>query len=380
MDWELTDEQRMVVDMARAFAEKELMPQAAELDHTGRYPLESIRKMAELGLMGMNVPAEFGGTPMGAVALSLALTEIARGCASTTVTMSVTNMVAEAINKFGDESQKRRFIPKLTSGDYPIGSFALSEPGSGSDAAALKTRAVLRGDQWVLDGSKIFISHGAYASAMVVWARTGDDLGPRGISAFVVERDTPGLVVGKHEDKMGLRGSNTVSLAFEDCRIPQTNLLGGLNDGFKIAMMALDGGRIGIASQALGIGRAALEAAVEYAKIREQFGQPIGKLGAIQDMIANMATRLEAARALTLRAAWLKETGQRFSKEASMAKLFAAESLQLIVKDALQIHGGYGYTKEYVVERLFRDARVATIYEGTSEVQRIVIARETMRD
>jgi alkylation response protein AidB-like acyl-CoA dehydrogenase len=215
---------------------------------------------------------------------------------------------------------------------------------------------------------------------MVVWARTGDDLGPRGISAFVVERDTPGLVVGKHEDKMGLRGSNTVSLAFEDCRIPQTNLLGGLNDGFKIAMMALDGGRIGIASQALGIGRAALEAAVEYAKIREQFGQPIGKLGAIQDMIANMATRLEAARALTLRAAWLKETGQRFSKEASMAKLFAAESLQLIVKDALQIHGGYGYTKEYVVERLFRDARVATIYEGTSEVQRIVIARETMRD
>jgi alkylation response protein AidB-like acyl-CoA dehydrogenase len=380
MDWQLTEDQRMVVDMVSGFAEKELRPQAAELDRTGRFPLESLRRMAELGLMGMNVPAEYGGSPVGAVALSLALTEVARACASTTVTMSVTNMVADAINKFGTPEQKQRFIPRVVGGEYPIGSFGLSEAGAGSDAGSLKTRAVRQGDAWVLNGGKIFISHAEYASLIIVWARTGDGPGAKGISAFVVERGAPGLVIGKHEDKMGLRGSNTVALAFEDCRIPADNLLGGLNDGFKIAMMALDGGRIGIASQAVGIGRAALDAAVEYAKLREQFGQPIGRLGAIQEMIANMATTLEAARLLTLQAAWRKETGRKFSHAASMAKLFAAEALQKIVKDALQIHGGYGYTKEYVVERLFRDARVTTIYEGTSEIQRLVIARQLLQD
>jgi len=373
MDWNLTDDQRLIVDMVHSFAEKELKPRAAELDRTGEFPLATMQRLADLGLMGMNVPAAYGGSEAGPVALSLALTEAARGCASTAVTMSVTNMVGEAIVKFGVEEQKRRLLPRLNSGPFPIGSFALTESSSGSDAASLKTRAVLQGDEWVVNGSKIFISHGAYASVMVVWVRTGDAPGADGISALLVERDTPGLIIGKHEDKMGLRGSNTVSLAFEDCRVPRANLLGRPGEGFKIAMMALDGGRIGI-------GRAALEAAVDYAKVREQFGQPIGRLGAIQDKIADMATQLEAARALTLRAAWLKETGQRFGREASMAKLYASEALQRIVKEAVQIHGGYGYVKDYVVERLFRDARVATIYEGTSEIQRLVIARELLRD
>jgi alkylation response protein AidB-like acyl-CoA dehydrogenase len=380
MDWNLTDDQRLIVDMVHSFAEKELKPRAAELDRTGEFPLATMQRLADLGLMGMNVPAAYGGSEAGPVALSLALTEAARGCASTAVTMSVTNMVGEAIVKFGVEEQKRRLLPRLNSGPFPIGSFALTESSSGSDAASLKTRAVLQGDEWVVNGSKIFISHGAYASVMVVWVRTGDAPGADGISALLVERDTPGLIIGKHEDKMGLRGSNTVSLAFEDCRVPRANLLGRPGEGFKIAMMALDGGRIGIGSQAIGIGRAALEAAVDYAKVREQFGQPIGRLGAIQDKIADMATQLEAARALTLRAAWLKETGQRFGREASMAKLYASEALQRIVKEAVQIHGGYGYVKDYVVERLFRDARVATIYEGTSEIQRLVIARELLRD
>jgi alkylation response protein AidB-like acyl-CoA dehydrogenase len=314
------------------------------------------------------------------VALSLAVTEVARACASTAVTMSVTNMVGEAIAAFGTEEQKQRFIPRVVGGDYPIGSFCLTESNAGSDAAALKTKAVLAGDQWVLDGSKIFISHGAYASVLIVWARTGELPGAKGISAFIVEKDTPGLIIGKSEDKMGLRGSNTVALTFENCRIPKGNLLGELNQGFKIAMMALDGGRVGVSSQALGIGYAALDAVIEYARIREQFGQPIGSFGAIQHFVADMSTILEAARAMILRAAWLKENKKRFSLEASMAKLFITENLQKIVKDAVQIHGGYGYTKEYVVERLFRDARVTTIYEGTSEVQRIVIAREMLSD
>ena len=380
MDFQVTDDQRMVVEMVRDFAANELEKQAAELDETCRYPLETMRQMAELGLMGMNVPEEYGGSPMGAVALSLALTEVAYACASTAVTMSVTNMVAEAINAYGTQDQKKRFIPNVVGGEYPIGSFALSESGSGSDAAAMKTRAVLDGDQWVLNGSKIFISHGAYCSTMVVWARTGDEPGAQGISAFVVERGTPGLVIGKEEHKLGLRGSNTVALAFEDCRIPKDNLLGEVGKGFKIAMMALDGGRIGISSQCIGIGRAALDESVAYANIREQFGKPLARLQAIQWKLADMGTTLEAARLLTLQAAWRKEQGLGFSRQASMAKLFAGEKLQDIVREAVQIHGGYGYTKEYKVERLMRDARVATIYEGTSEVQRILIARDLLAD
>jgi len=380
MDWNLTEDQKMVVDMVRDFATNELQPIAAHLDEAGEFPLDNLRKMAELGLMGMNVPSEYGGSPMGAVALSLAVQEVARACASTAVTMSVTNMVGEAINAFGTEEQKKAFIPKVVSGEYPIGAFCLSEPGSGSDAAALKTKAVLDGDEWVLDGSKIFISHGAYSSVLIVWARSNDRPKAAGVSAFIVEKDTPGLIVGKHEDKMGLRGSNTVALTFENCRIPKENLLGEEGQGFKIAMMALDGGRIGVASQAVGIHQAALDASVEYAKIREQFGKPLGKFEAIQWFISDMATELEAARSLVLRAAWLKENKMKFSQEASMGKVFATEAVNRAVKNAVQIHGGYGYTKEYLVERLFRDAKVTTIYEGTSEIQRLVIARNLIAD
>ncbi len=380
MDWQLTQDQQMVLDMVRDFAAHEVKPLAAHLDHTGEFPLENLRKMAGLGLMGMNVPAEYGGSPVGAVALSLAVSEIARACASTAVTMSVTNMVAEAINKFGTEEQKQRFIPHVTGGEYPIGSFCLTEPQAGSDAGSLATRAVRDGDQWVLNGSKTFISHGAYASVLVVWARTSNAPKTKGISCFVIERGTPGLIIGKHEDKMGLRGSNTVSLTFDNCRLPAGNLLGVENEGFKIAMMALDGGRIGISSQALGIHQAAIDCSVEYAKIRAQFGKPIAALQAIQWMIADMATELDAARALTLRAAWLKENGLPFSQEASMAKLFSTEAVNRAVKNAVQIHGGYGYTKEYTVERLFRDAKVTTLYEGTSEIQRLVIARRLLEE
>jgi len=380
MDWQLSDDQRMVVDMVRDFAANEVRPLAAHLDEAGQFPLDNLRKMAGLGLMGMNVPAEYGGSPVGAVALSLAISEMARACASTAITMSVTNMVAEAINAFGTEEQKRTFIPKIVGGDYPMGSFCLTEPNAGSDAASLAVRAVRDGDHWVLNGTKAFVSHGAYSSVLVVWARTSDAPKAAGVSAFIVERETPGLTVGKAEDKMGLRGSNTVALNFEDCRVPADQLLGEEGKGFRIAMMALDGGRIGVSRQAVGIGQAALDASVEYAKIREQFGKPIGRLEAIQWFIADMATELEAARNLTLRAAWLKENGKKFSREASTAKLFATERLNVWTKNAVQIHGGYGYTKEYVVERLIRDAKVLTIYEGTSEIQRLVISRALLEE
>ncbi|HPQ69897.1 MAG TPA: acyl-CoA dehydrogenase family protein [bacterium] len=380
MDWQLSDDQRMVVDMVRDFAANEVRPLAAHLDEAGQFPLDNLRKMAGLGLMGMNVPAEYGGSPVGAVALSLAISEMARACASTAITMSVTNMVAEAINAFGTEEQKRAFIPKIVSGDYPMGSFCLTEPNAGSDAASLAVRAVRDGDHWVLNGTKAFVSHGAYSSVLIVWARTSDAPKAAGVSAFIVERETPGLSVGKSEDKMGLRGSNTVSLIFEDCRVPADQMLSEEGKGFRIAMMALDGGRIGVSSQAVGIGQAALDASVEYAKIREQFGKPIGRLEAIQWFIADMATELEAARNLTLRAAWLKENGKKFSREASTAKLFATERLNVWTKNAVQIHGGYGYTKEYVVERLIRDAKVLTIYEGTSEIQRLVVSRALLEE
>jgi len=378
MNWELTDDQRMVVDMVRDFAANELAPQAAELDRTGRFPLETFVKMAELGLLGMNAPERFGGSPMGTVALSLAITEVARACASTAVTMAVTNMVAEQIDLWGTEEQKARLIPRVVAGERPIGAFCLTEPEAGSDAGAVRTTAVHDGSQWVINGEKIFISHGEYASVYIVWARTGTERGAAGLSAFLVERETPGVLITQQIRKMGQHGSNTVAMAFVDCRIPAENLLGELNGGFKVAMTGLDGGRINVASQALGIGQAALDASVEYAKIREQFGHPLASLQAIQWKIADMATALEASRALILRAAWLKENGLRHTREASMAKFFTTDRLQNIVREAVQIHGGYGYTKEYVVERLMRDARITTIYEGTNEIQRIVIARELL--
>jgi alkylation response protein AidB-like acyl-CoA dehydrogenase len=309
----------------------------------------------------------------------LAMMEISQACASTAVTMAVNNMVAETIVRFGTQQQKRRYVPEITSGRFAAASYALSEPHSGSDAAALRTSAKRDGEGWILNGSKQWITSGDQAGVIIVWARTGGP-GSKGISCFLVEGGAPGLHVGKHEDKMGLRASTTVSLSFEDLRLPATSMLGEEGQGFAIAMRALDGGRVGIASQAVGIGTAALEAAVKYAKDRQAFGQPIANYQAIRFMLADVATELDAARLLTLRAAALKEAGKPFSREASMAKLFASEKANKACDIGVQIHGGYGYIDEFPAERHYRDARVTTIYEGTSEVQRIVIAREVLKE
>ena len=378
MNHELTETQTLIRDTARKFARERVAPQARTFDREETFATELYRELASLGLMGVNISAKYGGAEAGVVAYSLAMMEMSAACASTSVTMAVTNMCAELIQKFGTDAQREKFVTRLTSGEAVVGSFALSEPHAGSDPRAMRTTAVRRGDTWVLNGSKQWITSGEYAGVMVVWAQTGGQ-GGKGISAFIVEGGTPGLHVGKHEDKMGLRASNTVSLTFEDCAIPAANLLGKEGDGFKLAMIALDGGRIGIASQACGVARAALEASVRYAKDRKAFGQAIGEFQGVRFMMANMATELQAAELLTLRAATLKEEGKPFTREASMAKLFASEMSNRAVDKAVQIHGGYGYIDEFPVERYFRDARVQTIYEGTSEVQRLVIARETFK-
>ena len=381
MDLSLNETQKMVSDAARDFATRVILPQAAEIDRKEIFPHAILKGLAELGLMAVNVPEELGGAAAGAVAYALAMQEIARACASTAVTMAVTNMVGEVIAAFGTDEQKRRHNPKLASGEYAAGAFALSEPEAGSDPGGMRTVARKDGAHWVLDGSKQWITSGAHAGVMVVWARTGDKEtlpGTRGISCFLVEGGTPGLKIGRAEDKMGIRGSNTVSLSFDGCRVPESALLGQLNGGFKIAMMALDGGRIGISAQAIGIARAALEESVRYAKERKQFDKPIGDFQAIQWKLADMKTQLDAAHLLCMRAAWLKENKRMFSREASMAKVYATEASNRIVNHAVQIHGGYGYIREFAAERHLRDARVTMIYEGTSEVQRVVIARSLL--
>jgi alkylation response protein AidB-like acyl-CoA dehydrogenase len=374
MDLELTSEQKMIQDAARGLATSEIAPRAAAADREGRIARENLAALARLGLLGVNVPDALGGSEAGVVAYSLAMTEVARACASTAVTMAVTNMVGEVIATFGDDAQKKTYCPRLCDGSLVAGAFGLSEPEAGSDPGAMRTIARRDGSDWVLDGSKQWITSGDFAGVFVVWARTGDP-GTKGISCFLVEKGTPGLTVGHHEDKMGLRGSSTTALHFEGCRVPGSALLGGLGTGFRIAMMALDGGRIGIASQALGIGEAALDASVSYARERKTFGKAIADHQAIQWMIADSRTELDASRLLALRAAYLKETKQAFSSEAAMAKLFASESAWKVCDRAVQIHGGYGYVKEYAVERYLRDVRVTRIYEGTSEIQRVVIGR-----
>ncbi len=378
MELQLTETQTLIQDTARKVARERVAPQARTLDREERFPKEQLQELAGLGLMGVNIPAQYGGAEAGVVSYSLAMMEMAAACASTAVAMAVTNMCAELIYKFGTEAQREKFVTRLVSGEAIAGAFALSEPHAGSDPGALRTTAVRRGDSWVLNGSKQWITSGAYAGVMVVWARTGGE-GNRGLSAFIVEGGTKGLHVGKHEDKMGLRGSNTVGLTFEDCEIPAGNLLGKEGEGFRLAMIALDGGRIGIASQACGVARAALEASTRYVKDRKAFGQPISEFQGVRFTLANMAMELQAAELLTLRAAWMKEQGQPFTREASMAKLFASEMAQRACDKAVQLHGGYGYIDEFPVERYLRDARVQTIYEGTSEIQRLVIARETLK-
>lgn len=378
MTFELSSEQTMIRLMARDFAKKELEPNASEWDKQGIFPIDAIRKMGELGLLGMMVPAQYGGSAAGAVAYSLALQEIAYACASSAVTMSVANLSTEPLLKFGNEEQKKRWLTGLAEGSK-LGAFALTEPGAGSDPGGMATRAELKGANYIVNGTKVFITHGEYADVINLIARTGQDKGPKGLSAFVITPDLPGFKVGTRENKLGLKASNTVELVFEDCEVPASNLLGSIGEGFKVAMSALDSGRVGIASQATGIARACLDEAISYTKERRQFGKTINSFQAIQFMIADTATRIEAASWLTLAAAYRKDKGMKFTKESSMAKLFASETANKAAYMAIQVHGGYGYTKDYKVERLFRDARATTIYEGTSEIQRIVIAREMIR-
>lgn len=379
MTFELSSEQTMIRLMAKDFARKELEPNAANWDKQGIFPIDAIRKMGELGLLGMMVPVEYGGSGAGAVAYSLALQEIAYSCASSAVTMSVANLSTEPLLKFGNEEQKRRWLTGLAEGSG-LGAFGLTEPGAGSDPGSMATRAELKGGNYIINGTKVFITHGEYAAIINLIARTGQDKGPKGLSAFIITPDLPGFKIGTREDKLGLKASNTVELVFEDCVVPVSNLLGNPGEGFKVAMSALDSGRVGIASQATGIARACLDEAISYTKERRQFGKAINSFQAIQFMIADTATRVEAASWLTLSAAYRKDKGLKFTKESSMAKLFASETANKAAYMALQVHGGYGYTKDYKVERLFRDARATTIYEGTSEIQRIVIAREMIKE
>ncbi len=377
----LSDTQALVQKTARDYATKVLSPQAAAIDKNEAIPPEVLRGLADLGLMAVNVPSALGGSGAGVVSYALAMQEIARGCASTAVTMAVTNMVGEVIATFGTDAQKERCCGHLASGQWRAGAFALSEPGAGSDPGGMQTTARRVGDDWVLDGAKQWITNASFAGVFVVWARTAtrdSHPGARGISCFLVEAGTPGLKVGRAEDKMGIRGSNTSAVEFEECRVPGSALLGLENGGFKVAMMALDGGRIGISAQAIGIARAALEESVAYAKDRKQFDHPIGDFQAVQWKLANMKTELDASHLLCLRAATLKEAGNPFSREAAMAKLFASEASNRICREAVQIHGGYGYTREFAAERHMRDARVTMIYEGTSEIQRVVIGRSVL--
>jgi alkylation response protein AidB-like acyl-CoA dehydrogenase len=378
LDFEGTETQRAIAAAARKFATERATPAAAEADRSARFPEEMIRELGALGLLAVNVPSDHGGSEAGAVAYALAVMEIARADCSLAVTMAVTNMVGETISRFGSEKQKAHCLPRLASAEWLAGSYGLSEPQAGSDPGAMATRAERRGDRWVLNGTKQWITSGDRAGVVIVWARTDASAGKKGISAFLVEAGTPGLHLGRHEEKMGLRSSSTVSLTFEDCQIPADAVLGEVGQGLRVALTALDGGRIGIASQATGTIQAALEASTRYARDRKAFGRPIGDFQAVAFALADMRTAHDAARLLTLRAAMLKEAGRPFVREAAMAKLFASEAAQVAVSKAVQIHGGYGYIDEFPVERLFRDARVQTIYEGTSEVQRLVISREIL--
>ena len=374
MAYQLNEEQRMIRAMVREFAREVVLPTAAERDRTKEFPAENLKKMGELGLMGMNVPPEYNGAGVDSVSYSLALQEIGYACASTAVVMSVHNSVAcGPVYLYGSEYQKETYLKPLAAGNM-LGSFALTETGAGSDPASQKTKAVKDGDSYVINGTKMFITSGKNSDLTVVTAYTDREKKHRGISAFIVEKGTPGFYVGKEEDKMGLRASDTTELIFEDCRVPSENLLGQEGDGFVIAMASLDGGRIGIASKSVGLAQACLDAAVSYAKERVQFNKPISRFQGIRWMIADMATQIEASRLLTFNAAAMKDRGENFSGAASMAKLFASEMANKVAYQALQIHGGYGYMKEFPVERYYRDVRVFTIYEGTSEIQRKVIA------
>lgn len=378
MDFSLNEEQKMLKDMIRDFAEKELGPVAARVDEESWFPAENIKKAAEIGLMGIGYPEEYGGGGGGAIEQTILGEELARVCASTSLIIQVTNgLAAHPLYTFGNEEQKKQFLIPLLKGEK-LGAFALTEAGAGSDVAALVTTATRQKGGYKLNGNKLFISNGAEASTVVVFATVDKSLGHRGVTAFIVEKGTHGFSVGKHERKLGIRGSSTTELIFEDCFVPEENHLAGEGKGFRIALETIDFSRIGIAAQAIGISQGAFEKALAYARERQQFGQPIANFQLIQGFLADMATSIDAARLLTYRAAYLKDQGLSFIKEASMAKVFAAETAAFVTTKSLQIHGGYGFTKDYPLERYFRDARITEIYEGTSEMQRWTIARQLL--
>jgi butyryl-CoA dehydrogenase len=378
MRFELTGEQQMIQAMAREFAESEIRPIAEEIDREARFPHETIKRMGELGLLGIAVPERWGGSGADTVSYAAALVEIARQCASHAVVMSVNNsLYCDPVYKFGTDAQRERFLAPFAQG-HQIGCFALTEPQAGSDATNQHTVAVRDGDHYVLDGRKLFVTTGREASVALVFCQTDRDQAHRGISAFLVEKGTPGFHVPKTEDKLGIRASDTAEFVFDGCRVPVANRLGEEGQGFRIAMTSLDGGRIGIAAQALGIARGAYDRAVAYAKERTSFGVPIGHHQMVQWMLADMATAIEGARLLTLKAAALKDAGRPYGTAAAMAKLFASESAMKVTTDAVQVHGGYGFIKEYQVERHFRDAKITQIYEGTSQIQKLVIARAVL--
>lgn len=380
MFFQLTNEQQMIRSMVREFARKEVASTAAERDKTKEFPKENFKKMGELGLMGMLIPPEYNGEGADTISYVLALSEVAYACASTAVVMSVHNsIVCESILKFGSEEQKKHYLPKLADADI-IGAFALTEPQAGSDPVAQTTTAVRDGDDYIINGTKCFITTGKNSGMVIVTAKTDESQKHRGISAFIIDKGTPGMKVGELEDKMGLRASDTTDLIFEDCRVPKKTMLGKEGEGFMIAMAGLDCGRIGIAAQSVGVAEAAFDAAVDYAKKRDQFGQKISKFQGLRFIIADMATEIEAAKQLMFTAAAMKDRGEKFTLQASMAKLYASEMVNRITAKAVQMHGGYGFIKDYPVERYYRDARVFTIYEGTSEIQRVVISNQVLND
>ncbi len=380
MNFELTEEQKMIRDLARDFAQKEIAPIAAKIDETGEFPRETVKKMGELGLMGIEVPPEYGGGGLDAMSYVLAMEQISKVCASHGTIMSVNNsLVCYGLNKFGTEEQKKKFLTPLASGKK-LGAYSLTEPQSGSDAGNMKTRATLQGDTYVINGRKSWVTSGPVADYIVLFAATQPELKHRGTACFIVNTKLPGFALGKIEPKLGIRASATCEITYENYQLPASHRIGQEGEGFKIAMSVLDAGRIGIAAQALGIAQAAYEASVVYAKEREAFGQKIAEFQAIQWMIADMAVRIEAARLLIYNAAAKKDRHERFSKEASMAKLFASETAMWVTEKAIQVHGGIGYSKELPIERYLRDAKITEIYEGTSEIQRLVIARSALEN
>lgn len=379
MDFSLTKREQLFLQMIREFAENEVKPLAAEIDEQERFPVETVEKMAKTGIMGIPVPVEYGGQGGTNQMYVMAVEEISRACATTGVILSAhTSLCMNPILEYGTDEQKKKYLPKLASGEW-IGAFGLTEPNAGTDAAMQQTTAVPDGDQWVINGSKIFITNAGYADVYVVMAMTNKELGTRGITAFIIEKNTPGFTFGKKEKKMGIRGSATAELIFENCRIPKENQLGELGRGFNLAMNTLNGGRIGIAAQALGIAQGAMDETVKYTKERKQFRKPISAFQNTQFVMADLETKVQAARWLVYNAAYCKDAKKPYAVEAAMAKLFAAETAMEVTTKAVQFHGGYGYTREYPVERMMRDAKITEIYEGTSEVQRMVISAKLFK-